>query len=411
MLRDERFDKEGDLNTQSVPVIMYHSVQPSQFEWAFQHIVTPLDVFKYQIGALYNSGFKTVFWRDLYEYMKHNIPLPPNSVMLTFDDGYLDNWVYVYPILKRYGFKMTIFVNPEFVDPTDRYRPNIEDIENGTADKDQIEDRGFLSWREMKAMETSGLVDIQSHALTHTWYFKSDEITDFHHPGDCYVWLNWNAQPERKHKYLAEDQENFVPYGTPIYSYGESLAVRRYFPDSTFDQSVVEYVHSHGGKAFFSTTGWRDHLFRVVEEYRRSRPVSGRYETAEEYLNRVRGELADSKQEIECHLGKRVDFICWPCGAYNAEVVELSKELGYVSCTLGSRDSRKKQRNAFGEDPTRIKRIGCASAWYWRGRFISYTDPRFFMANVRYFQGSKIYLCLMRLYKIKYLLHHIGTRA
>ena len=46
------------------------------------------------------------------------------DIVLTFDDGYLDNWVFAYPLLEKYNLRGTIFVNPEFVDPSLEIRAN-----------------------------------------------------------------------------------------------------------------------------------------------------------------------------------------------------------------------------------------------------------------------------------------------
>ena len=49
--------------------------------------------------------------------------LKTRSVVLTFDDGYLDNWIYVAPLLEQYGMKGVVYVTPEFVEPTGACRP------------------------------------------------------------------------------------------------------------------------------------------------------------------------------------------------------------------------------------------------------------------------------------------------
>lgn len=79
---------------------MFHSVGLHNFEWVFNYISEPLESFESKICELKSRGYNFIFWDDLYNHMSglKKIKLP--AVMLTFDDGYLDNWVYVYPILK-----------------------------------------------------------------------------------------------------------------------------------------------------------------------------------------------------------------------------------------------------------------------------------------------------------------------
>lgn len=387
------------------PVIMYHSVRPSNPDWIWHHLITPLKVFENQIKYLSKKGFNTITLQELHGYMKHNRNLPKNPIILTFDDGYLDSWVYGYPILKKYRLKGTIFVSPDFVDPTEEYRPNLEDVWNGRYKEEDLIIKGFLSWREMQEMEKTGVIDIESHTMTHTWYFKDSEIVNFHHPGDNYVWLAWNAYPERKYKYMQENQKNFIEYGLPIYSHGRASGIRRYFEDKNLNQYLVDYVKSNGDTVFFNNDKWKEKLYKVSEEYKRSHKLEDRYETEEEFKRRVKYELAGSKRIIEEKLNKKAYFLCWPGGAYNEIAVKISREVGYLASTLSSID-QSNTRNTFGEESSKIKRIGCASAFYWHNRFISYTDPIFFMANIRYFEGSKIYLWITRLYKMKYLMRY-----
>ena len=145
---------------QIIPVVMFHSIGMEKNDWIFSHISEPVDIFQEKIFSLSHSGYNFIFWEELYQYMsgKNRLPLP--SVMITFDDGYLDNWVYAFPILKNYGAKATIFVNPEFVDPTSIVRPNLEDVWEGRVRADDLEVSGFLSWEEMRLMEKSGIIDV-----------------------------------------------------------------------------------------------------------------------------------------------------------------------------------------------------------------------------------------------------------
>jgi len=392
----------------AVPVIMYHSVGVVRKEWIWSHLTCPWGLFEQHLRWLKRLGFQTITLQELYEYKKTGTGIPHMAIVLTFDDGYLDNWVFAYPLLKKYNFKGTIFVNPEFVDPRNIVRKNLEDVRNEKALLSNLDTMGFLSWEEMKIMEDEGIMDIQSHSMSHTWYFVSGEIIDFHYPGNNkYPWIFWNTVPERKSFYLTENQETFVPYGTPIYEHGRSLGIKRYFEDKDLTQYLVSYVREQG-KSFFDRNDWKDEMFHQVGLYKSKNKIQDRYETDEEQEERFKYELLESKRILEERLRKKVNFLCWAGGAYNDNALRIAKEGGYVSSTLLYGDTKIK--NTFGEDPAVINRIGCASAFYWRNRFISYTDPGFFIANIRYFQGTKIYLWIMRLYKIKYLVKFIIRR-
>lgn len=365
----------------SVPILMYHSVSDNQ-RWLWGHLSCPVRTFEDHVRTLANRGFVGVSLQELYDHARHGAALPAKPIALTFDDGYLDNWVYAYPILKRYRFKGTIFVNPDFVDPTDKPRPNLDDLAAGGLERASLKATGYLSWAEMSVMEAQGIMDVQSHAMTHTSYFRSDRIVDFHHPGDPYPWLAWNARPDRKYMWLDEDQSLFVPFGTPVYAYGKSLPTRRYYPDPRLADFMARQVADRGGIAFFQDQDWRGTLLKLSSDYRSRHPLNGRQESEAEYLARVRHELGTSKEIIEARLGKRVSFLCWPGGGYNDVSEQVAEAVGYLAMTLSSGDPRRSR-----QDPGRLARLGAPMLQ--RGSKTRYRSGRYLSYLLRCQQGSR----------------------
>ena len=98
---------------------------------------------------------KTSF--KLEELKKVNYKLPENSILVTFDDGYKNNYTLAYPILKKYNIKATIFLNTRYV--------------GNNAD--------YLSWENIKEMYESGLVDFQMHTHSHDLTIKRIKVVDF----------------------------------------------------------------------------------------------------------------------------------------------------------------------------------------------------------------------------------------
>ncbi|MCK4236494.1 MAG: polysaccharide deacetylase family protein, partial [Candidatus Krumholzibacteria bacterium] len=131
------------MNVKGVPVIMYHGVGPDRPDWVWDYLITPIDVFEGQMRLLREKGWTTISLAHLHSHMAEDTLLPDKPVVLTFDDGYLDNWVYAYPILKKYGHRAVIWMSTDFVDPSTEVRPTLDDPRTGRVDRVGT---GFLSW-------------------------------------------------------------------------------------------------------------------------------------------------------------------------------------------------------------------------------------------------------------------------
>ena len=323
-----------------VPVLTFHSVGMNEPGWIWQQLSEKADVFEKLLQKLRSYGYQTITLSQLYAHMSGKRPCKPKSIVLMFDDGYLDNWVTVYPLLKKYGMCGTVYVNPDFVDPGTETRPTLNDF----PDSD-VSQTGFMNWAELKQLDESGVLDVQSHSLTHTWYFTGPNIVDYYTQSSAatYPWMAWNARPERKPYYLQEDQTLFVPWGTPVFEYEKSLLARRFFPDANQVQKVVNSVGSDADSALLQSTD--------------SSPFPGTYESEQDYEARVRGELMESKAIIEHRLNKTVEFLCWPGGGVNADVKRLAAEVGYKSWTLPSRRATRQAQPSRGGSREKFKRL------------------------------------------------------
>lgn len=123
-----------------VPILMYHSIGVNRRN----NLLVAPDKFAQQIKHLHKAGYQSICFQTLENHWKLGKPLPAKPILLTFDDGYKDNYTIAYPILKRYKFKATIFVISNFVG-----------------------DANHLSQKQIKEMMNSGLIDIGAHTKTH----------------------------------------------------------------------------------------------------------------------------------------------------------------------------------------------------------------------------------------------------
>lgn len=113
-IRSFRVDGEG---AKSIPVLTYHRITEEN-DLSKRHYIddeiNPMIVtkenFSKQMKYLKEHGFVTLTLQELYAFLTQNLKIPEKSVVLTFDDGYKDNYIEAYPILKKYGFKATNFL-------------------------------------------------------------------------------------------------------------------------------------------------------------------------------------------------------------------------------------------------------------------------------------------------------------
>jgi peptidoglycan/xylan/chitin deacetylase (PgdA/CDA1 family) len=128
-----------NLKSIRVPVLMYHSINTN----SRNNLIITLREFEKQIKWLKENEFTSLSLPELYSILTtgKNVPLKP--IVLTFDDGYEDNYTKAYPILKKYNFKATIFLITNTIGQPSRLKEN------------QI--------REMYANN----IDFQSHTVSH----------------------------------------------------------------------------------------------------------------------------------------------------------------------------------------------------------------------------------------------------
>lgn len=132
-----------------LPVLMYHSIN-SREKKAGDYVITPAAL-RSDLEWLKANGYETVVVQDLIDYVEMGTPLPEKPVMITFDDGYYNNYLNAFPILQELQMKAVISI---IISETDKYSQLDENKENYS----------HLTWDQIKEMMASGLVEFQSHS-------------------------------------------------------------------------------------------------------------------------------------------------------------------------------------------------------------------------------------------------------
>lgn len=138
-----------------VPILMYHKVNPNPTTGGLGLRVTP-GSFERQMRYLDKNGFQTISLEHVMSHYTERKPLPPRPIVITFDDGYEDNYRYAFPILKRYNMIATIFVVADTIGGINEF-----DYKSGHQPMNKM-----ATWDQLKEMAAYG-ISIESHTVTH----------------------------------------------------------------------------------------------------------------------------------------------------------------------------------------------------------------------------------------------------
>lgn len=131
--------------TPNTPILLYHHV-------ARDRDMTP-ERFEAQLSWLLKEGYTVVTMDDLVESIAGQKMIAKRSIVLTFDDGYANNYNEAFPVLKKLSLKALIYL------VTDRI---------GTD--------GFMTWEQVRQMKASGLITFGSHTRTHRDFVRKNEF-------------------------------------------------------------------------------------------------------------------------------------------------------------------------------------------------------------------------------------------
>lgn len=136
-------------NEIDIPILMYHHITPDASTIVNHMTVTPERFEKHMIDML-EMGYTPVFLEELIAYVESGEQLPEKPICVTFDDGYLSNYEYGFPVLKKYNIKANIAVIGSSIGAAEYKDTNYPMIPHFTIE-------------QAREMEESGLVSIISH--------------------------------------------------------------------------------------------------------------------------------------------------------------------------------------------------------------------------------------------------------
>lgn len=140
-------------DSELIPILMYHNIIGTDEEGDGLNVSS--QIFEEQIKYLKYHGYNTIDFGELYSYFKGESSLPSNPIIITFDDGYESNHKYAYPVLKKYGYKATVFMITDYIG------------------KDW-----YMTEEMLKKIQGDGVFDVQSHSTSHSYDLAQSDKED-----------------------------------------------------------------------------------------------------------------------------------------------------------------------------------------------------------------------------------------
>ncbi|RVU55756.1 polysaccharide deacetylase family protein [Anaerosphaera multitolerans] len=229
-----KFKTVGD-NT--IPVITYHSIRdenPTNNEY-----IISCNNFEHMVKSLKESGFHFLSTEEIANAVDNNTKLPDNSVLITFDDGYEDNYTNVLPILEKYDAKATVFLIGSYIG----------------------EKSGYLNWEQVQKMSESGHFNIESHT-----YNLHDLFLDGPNKGK--TWLSEKLEEESDEEYFEKVKNDLIWNNNLIYEHTSVFPNAIAYPGAMVNDIVLDAVRESGLKIGFIGGNKRASSFKNLNPYK-----------------------------------------------------------------------------------------------------------------------------------------------
>lgn len=203
-------------------VLVYHKIGYPPRESNLKELWVTPEKFDSQISYLTEKGYRLVGFSDLKKIYENSEPVD-NIVVITFDDGYENNYIYAYPILKKYEAKGNIFVVYNTIGKTNIWHnPSTEPWIN-MATKDQIIE-----------MDRSGVIEFGSHTMNHP------RLENIEH--DNAVWEIKESKKQLENLLQKPVIAFAYPYGNGAYNERiRKIVLENYIFDFSFKQGITPW--------------------------------------------------------------------------------------------------------------------------------------------------------------------------
>ncbi len=335
--RFPRFLFGGRLGDGLLPIFHFHDVTPQDLEPKLRYLA--------------ENGYRTANSEDILAHVKGATKLDRTHVALCFDDAWASLWTVAAPLLKQYGLTAIAYAIPGRMHDSHGVRRPAGTAREGSAPASGSaaqDDDPFVTWPELRALHTSGVVDVQCHTESHSRIFCSGAVIGFVTPA-------YAATPLLNRPQLSPAPRRFVnaeDLGAPLYAARSRMSDGlRINVSIDLHARCVAHVARAGGASFFAQPDWRAQLTQLVR-----RDGTSEVERHEEQVRAIEDELDRGRAVLNERLATRtVNHVCLPWGVSGTQTVTALARLGFGSAFA----NRLRGVHAVqpGDDPYWLKRL------------------------------------------------------
>ncbi len=297
----------GKMGKSQVAVLVYHRVSPPQVGGSLEPLNT--QIFEKQTEG-YCRDYEVISLDELTEKVYSGKPLPSKAVVITFDDGYKDNYLHAYPILKRHHIPATIFLTTGHI---------------GTNKPFWWDRIGYVI--QHTSVSRLSLGELGDYSLQSAPDKSRASLT---------ITKRLQKLPEARKGLLIERLINTCQVDIPP-NLGQELIL-------SWDE--IREMSSNG--ISFGAHSVNHPILTNIP------------------LKQAKDEIILSKKEIEKRLNREVSAFAYPNGDFNTEIVKLVKQAGFTcAVTVSDKfvsiedDPYKLNRIWVCEDPNKFKVMFC----------------------------------------------------
>lgn len=299
-----------------VPVFVFHTIEPEEFES--------------QLRFLRDNRYRCIGMEEFIRQMQGLSRGTGRDVLLTIDDARSSVWRFGAPLLTKYDARAVLFAIPGWIPDADRPRSNLTDALAGRCTLRELHtadpsDLGVCTWPEVRAMVSSGVIEVHSHSYSHRRGFLRSPIRQFYSPRlrtapfdapfSPYLTADTDFARVRGESYygLPLFESASLLGGTDIYRLAEDLVAR----------CRTEFDQQHGDEL---PEDWSQRLRTRMPELFTDTVLQ---RVSDQALQREREtEIDAARQMLQDRLGCATDTICLPFGEGTPEMAALAMKQG-----------------------------------------------------------------------------------